>query len=238
MEKLNALESWTLYDSVMVSSIVDTLYKGAGWYTDYAALSTPAKIPFLNVRNSSIGVQYNNFDSRDKLPFVFELWSIGIDFNAPALSWQVPTEGYSAAAALFANELPKHCGFVLKVSQDEKLVQTAFLMPSGQGIEGWTDTMFETSGFATLAQDAGAGIAERSNRWKFMEPICMPREVNISGELIISEYGRDMLAKLMGPNDMKLQDDDSSPYAGAALIRVSLYGKREVQQRNALHFSV
>lgn len=240
MEYLNAWETYTLYDSVMISGAVDTLYKSASWYADYAALAVPASIPFLNVRNAAgVGSPYNNFDSRDKMPYPFQVWSMGIDFNPQAvINGTSPDSSMSVAAALFANELPKHCGFIFKVSQDEKLVNTTMLMPSGQGVVGWADGMEETTGYPQLIQNVNQGDPARENRWKFAEPVCLPREVNISGELVFSEYGRQLLAKMLGPNDLVLQAADTDPYAGASIIRVSMYGKREVQQRNALHYSV
>lgn len=237
----NAWESWTLYDTVLVSSIVDTLYKNSGFYTDYAALGAPATIPFLNVRNKSVGVPYNNFDSKDKLPFVFECWSIGIEFSAPAITYPPQgggvTSDQSQSTLLFAQELPKHCGFILKLSQDEKLVQTALLAPSGQGVYGASSDVASQATNAQLLQNVSAGVLDRNNRWKFAEPVLMPREVNLSGELVISEYGRSMLAKMIGPGDYWIQQDDGERYAAASYIRVSMYGKREVQQRNALHFT-
>lgn len=241
----NAYEGWTLYDTVMVSSVVDSLYKNSAWYTSYQALGQPSTIPFFNVRNKSVGVQYCNFDSANKLPFVFHCYSIGIDFDAPAVSFGDESETTGQSDAFFAAELANHCGFILKVSQDEKLVQTCVCMPSGQGVAGWNSQVGATGPDpAHSMQNVTFGIPDRENRWHFAKepgdiPVQMPREVNIEGLLIVSEYGRAALAKMAGPGNWQFNTSASgfNSYPQAATIRVSMYGKREVQQRNDLHFT-
>lgn len=238
-QPVNAWEPWTLYDSVLISTVADTIYSGQGFFNSYAALSAPAQIPFLNVRNkSAVGEAYNNFDSRDKLPYVYHAYTIGISFEAPSVTYGAIQTGQSEGAILFANEIVKHCGFVLKVSQDEKLVHTAELMPNGQGVTGWgTSTEIGGAVAPTIGQNVSSGQPDKDNKWPFPNPIEMPREVNISGTLVISPYGKSLLAKMVGPGTVRVSEAGAT-YPAAALLRVSLGGFREVQQRNALHYGV
>jgi len=240
MTMLNAWESWTLYDSVLINNNVETLFKNAGFFKSYNDLAVPAEIPMLNVRNNSVGDMYNNFDSRDKLPFAFECWSMGISFKSAAILNAVATlDNEILSDILFTSELPKHCAVQLMVSQDEKLVQTVTLFPDGQGPSGWASDM--TPGVAVGAkaiQNVSTGVNHRENRWKFPEPVLMPRGTNISAKLIISEYGRELLAGLIGntPGFFTVSQDPDLSYWSASIIRLSMYGKREVQQRNRLHY--
>lgn len=239
----NAYESWSLYDTVLIGENAPALHQGAGFFADYAALSVPSQIPFFNVRNKSVGTPYCNFDSANKLPFVFHCYSIGLDIEAP-LSLASVDQGNPANTPTYSNlffsgELAKHVGFILKVSQDEKLVQTGTLMPSGQGIAGWQNQYgnFAEDGNAALS-NLSVGVPEKNNRWKFAEPIAMPREVNIEGNLVFSEYAREALSSMYGPGTVYAQEGISgSAYPAYSQIRVTLYGMREVQQRNALHYS-
>jgi hypothetical protein len=237
---VNAYETWTLYDTVVIASNADTLFKNAAFYTSFAQMSQDSVVPFFNVRNKSVGIQYCNLDSANKLPFVFHAESIGIDFEPPTATTPggTTTERGDFSNLFFGAELAKHCGFILRISQDEKLVQTCMLMPSGQGVAGFS-VGHNQVGADTVSQIAnvGIGLPDRKNRWPFAETLAMPREVTFDGQLILSQYARDTLAKMYGPgvwrNDPAVS---TSWYPQAAQIRVSLYGKREVQQRNELHY--
>ena len=243
MNYANAYESWSLYDTVVIASNVESLFNGQGYYASYNDLGVPAEIPFFNVRNQSVGTQYCNLDSANKLPFVFHCYSIGIDFEAPLVTGQQELDannnGPRQSNLWFQSELVKHAGFIFRVSQDEKLVNTCTLMPSGQGIAGW-QTNVDTDGEAQAIglSNAQSGSPEKGNRWKFAQPIQMPREVNFDGRLIFSPYAQDALRKMVGPNDWNPQPGVSgTSWPMASTIRVTLYGKREVQQRNALHYT-
>jgi len=242
MQFVNAYESWTLYDTVLIAKNVNEIANNAQWYTSYAQLSQNATVPFFNVRNKSVGVSYCNLDSANKLPFVFHCYSIGVDFEGPTVSTPNAEGGPGAgawASLFFSGELIKHCGFILKVSQDEKLVNTCNLLPSGQGVSGFGSVLHNTGpGIIEMFQDVGSGVNDRDNRWKFAQPIQMPREVNIEGTLYLSNYARNALVKCAGPNFIQNQFGVSaSNYAACASIKVTLYGKREVQQRNELHYT-
>lgn len=246
MEKQNALETWPLYDSVMISNVVDALYPQASWYKQYSDLAAPAEIPFFNVRNKSIGVQYCNFDSSEKLPFVFHIYGLAISVQAPIMSQEKINATNPDAAnqtryadAFFATELPRHSAFILKVGQDEKLVNCTNLLPPGSGVSG-NGAMFNTAGNTVggMISDLQNGEPEIGNVWIFPEPIAVPRDRNISGTLVLSSYLRGCLTKAAGPGLYLANDTTNHPdrYAAASLIRATLIGKREVQLRNNLSY--
>jgi hypothetical protein len=240
MQYQNALETYPLYDSILIGSNAPGLYKNAGYFADYAELGQPAMIPFFNVRNKAqAGKQYNNFDSANKLSFVYHCHSIGLSIEAPAVSFgSSGAPGEPAPGNLFfATELVKHCGFILKIGQDEKLVAPGSLMPSGQGVAGYADNEASTGDIQKVIQNTNSGDPELKNRFPFAEPLEMPRESNVEGQLIISEYGREALKKMVGPGNWEKDQAKTEQYPAMAVIRVTLFGEREVQQRNAQHFS-
>jgi hypothetical protein len=238
MKYQNALETYPLYDSVLIGTNAPGLYQNSGYFANFAALGVPATIPFLNVRNKAIaGKQYNNFDSANKLPYVYHCHSIGLSIEAPAVSFGNTGAGPSPSNLFFATELVKHCGFILKVGQDEKLVAPGSLIPSGQGVAGYASNFASTGDKQSVIQNTNNGNPDKNNRFPFPETISMPRESNVEGQLVISEYGREALKKCVGPGNWEKDQDESEQYPAMAVIRVTLFGEREVQQRNAKHFS-
>lgn len=240
----NAVEDWPLYDSILIASNANTLYRGAGFFNSYQELSAPAQIPFFNVRNRSVGVQYCNMDSANKMPYVYHLQSIGIAVEAPLASCArdaLPVaERTEASDLFFANDLINHLGFIFRVAQDEKMVTNARYLPSGEGIVGWGGNQTETIGNQFLTSTTVTnGVATNENRYPLPTPISIPREENIEGSLILSPYAREALAKMIGPGDWPCISQSNIPdqKPQAALIRITLYGVREVQQRNALHYA-
>ena len=83
MNAVNAYETWSLYDTVVIASNADELWNGQGMYKSYKDLGVPPSVPFFNARNKSAGVQYCNLDSANKLPYVFHCYSMGISFESP-----------------------------------------------------------------------------------------------------------------------------------------------------------
>ncbi len=239
----NVYESWALYDTALISKDPD-LEKGYPEIaTSYAALGARKQIPFFNVRNKAkAGEAYCNLDSDQHLSFVFHCYSVGIQFMAPVVGTAFEAAGAivydSVTSQLFAAEMIKHASFRLKVSQDEKLLNHVMLTPEGTGVSGF-GLSGATPGYAG-SQSYHNGDAEMSNRWKFAEPIVMPRNVILEGNLEFSEYGRKILQAMAGPQ--KLSTKPSALPADLTIdatssIRVSLFGKREVQQRGDLHFT-
>lgn len=238
---LNVHEPWALYDSVLIGNIA-AITDVDGWLATYIALGALREIPFFNIRNrSSAGEPYCNLDSTEILPFVFHAYSLGVEFHGPVLSQSNDTgSGYISIgdAALFANELPKHAAIQLQVSQDEKLLNTAMLTPAGAGVAGASSEL-QDSVLAPVGPITTYGIGMRSlaNRWRFAEPIKMPRNVTVRAKITFSEYGRNLLNAMAGPGWMVVDPAESpTVHKRAAMIRVSLIGKREVQRRGELHY--
>jgi hypothetical protein len=244
MNKVNATEIWPLYDSVMICNAVTTLYPKANWYAQYSDFADPAEIPFFNVRNRSIGMQYNNFDSSEKLPFVYHIYGLAISVQAPIVSQIKIGEDNPTAAnqtrpgdLFFATELARHSAFILKVGQDEKMVNATNLLPPGSGVHGFAD-MFNKAGnnAGSMPSNLQNGVPEHKNVWAFPEPIAVPRDRNVSGTLVLSSYMRESLKKCIGPGNYLNDDtaDHPNKYPAASVIRATLIGKREVQLRNNL----
>lgn len=244
MEYENAVEVWELHDSVLISKYVDenSKYQGVGFYNGYAALGAAAEIPFFTIRNSSIVDQaYCNFDSKDKMNFGFHCFSLGIEFIAPTFDGG-ENPNATMRSQTFAAELPKHASFVLTLNQDEKVVSTINLVPSGMGVQGsMNESMDPAHSPAQNVQVAQNGWPSIKNRWEFKGPLRIPRNVTIKGTLQFSSIGRAILAGMESPSLMNV-NGDPQPGQGtgnvwqAAMIRVSMFGVREVQMRNLQHF--
>lgn len=133
-------------------------------------------------------------------------------------------------------------GLRLRVRQDEKLLHTCYLAPEGVGpygivggIGGFQDGMAANpASLTSLTQ----GQPFLDNRWKFPSPIGIPRGATFSVEIELSEYGRDLLSILCGPEEYNFNcgGQDSKQIGACSTIRCSLIGKRGVQQRNELHY--
>jgi hypothetical protein len=177
------------------------------------------------------------------MPYVFKIYSLGISFSAPlGIPYplpEVPTgDEYNAVCdALFLKEMPLHTGLTLKVREDQKLLHTAQLAPEGAGIYG-NIVAAQTGGANVNSFPNGTnGEPLLGNRWRFPTPIAVPRGANYSVEIEFSEYGIEMLKALCGPGTYTF-DCGGGPVelAAIAAIRVSLFGKRQVQQRGELHY--
>jgi len=255
-QMLNAWESWSLYDTVLIGPEQDEV-SGAKWYTSFAQLSNETEIPFLNQRNrSTVGVPYCNLDSAEQIPFGFECWSIGVEISTPPTNdldpdvqgapflWN-PDPNYW----LFGGELLKHCALRFQVSQDEKLLCNVLAAPPGSGKSGYFQPNIPAYTLQAGGQYHGFnnGVPFIGNRWKFAEPVRIPRNRNIAAWVQFSTYARGMLAKMVGPGRIVINELFPDPVQGfptyesvsipaVAMIRLSMFGKREVQQRNDLHF--
>ena len=134
-----------LYDTVMVSPFVSSLpHAVPGWYASFAALGADDDITFFNSRNKSIGLAYNNQESRDQIPFALVAESISVSFIAPACSshlgdlGQNPIRGrLDTISAFFAHELPQHSSMIFRVNQDERLKTNCGMCPPGYGEIGF-----------------------------------------------------------------------------------------------------
>ena len=243
-KRVNTRENWPLYDTALIAANVNTLYPQANWYTSYADLAEPAEIPFFNVRNKSIGMQYCNFDSSEKLPFVYHIYGLSISVQAPIISQTKigadnPTAADQTRAGdlYFSTELARHAAFILKVGQDEKLVSSCDLIPPGSGVTGFASMLNKAGNNAgSMNSNLQQGDPDMKNIWAFPEPIAVPRDRNISGTLVISSQMRTALKKCIGPGNYLNNDTTDHPdkFPAAAMIRATLLGRREVQLRNNL----
>lgn len=236
----NVLESAALYDTLQIKYGI----KDLEGFASFLALSAQTEIPFFTVRNrSEVGEAITNKDSKDSMPWPFHAYSMGIQFFAPnpikppyiangsATDLDIASQ---SIGWLFGKVAPLHCGVILRVREDDKLIHTAELMPAGSGAFGG---MGNYSGIPNVGSN---GWPSLGNRWKFPDPVSIPRGAVVEAKLRFTTYGRALLAALPGPGTDNLgpftEQGAGVAFPQNALIRVSLIGKREVQQRGELHY--
>jgi hypothetical protein len=246
-QAMNVAENWKLYDTVLIGTYKSSMDFNTGWFTTFLAMGLANVIPFFNVRNRTHGLPYNNQDVRDQLPYVFEIYSIGVTFFAPS------TVTYYSVAPILAPqttsnhlweiELPKHASLTLKTNQDERLLINTLMTPAGYGpVTGgvgqgdpevaWTYPNVSQGSFTQ-------GTPMFTNTWGFPKPLKIPRTANLSVEIRFSEYARQLLQAMPGPYYQPMQyvanDGSFIAASGCAGIQVALQGKRSVQQRAQYH---
>lgn len=237
----NAREAWPLYDTLQIHQDM-TDPKGI---PSYFALSQLEEIPFFTVRNrSEVGLAYTNKESKDATPFVYYLHSIGIECRSQGNFTELketPTAEDIAAmnsARVFEQIIPYHIGAILKVREDEKLATTVEFAPAGMGLYSYT-----AGAVPALVHASTIGWASLGNRFQFPDPIAIPRNTVLAVTLKLSAYARYLLSHMVGPGAVIPLVDDPTSEAPAelivkanSLIRVTLNGFREVQQRGELHY--
>lgn len=247
--KKNAVEAWPFLDTVNIG-IGQSAVNKSGWYESFAELSQETEIPFFNQRTrSGVGIMYNNMDSAEQVSYGFMCYSIGVEVNIPSMADLTPTypvlidQSNSWNYPTFV-DMMKHAAFRLQVSQDEKMLAQPSSLPAGSGSPGFFTG--ENSSQALTAMGSyhsySNGIAHYDNRYKLANPIAIPRNRNIAGALIFSTYARECLSQLEGPgytplNNAALGGDlEEVAIEACCQLRVTLYGKREVQLRNEQRF--
>lgn len=237
---VNVTEAWCLYDTLQIRKDA----KDVEGYTTYRALSALEEVPFFTTRNrSEVGLAYTNKDSKEALPFAFHIYSLGVSFvAAPPLAklpeGEIPPTAEQIAewdsGRIFEAIMFRHCGVTVKVREDERLAHTVELAPPGTG------GFFYTAGAApSMVQAFNQGWPDLANRWKFPEPIRVPRNTIVKADLRFSGYAKTVLNRMVGPGDMDLYNSETQAKIAVprcSMIRVSLIGKREVQQRGELHY--
>jgi len=257
---MNAKEAWPPYDTVCVGDDMGKL-SGLHWYDTFADIAVEDRITFFNKRNRSMAGDWaTNLDSKETFPFSFQLYSIGIQFSAPALcsvtdysrtggALTDPTPDiHTHNHAIWSGELLKHCSVRLQVSQDEKLLTTGLALPAGYGIAGcFNIDCEETVGNADAAeiQTLGNGSPDFDNRFGFPVPIDIPRGCLVAVELKFSPYAKTLLSRMEGPGSVVVNTNphngedftfEEATQAGICMIECSLYGPRYVQLRNQQRF--
>lgn len=241
----NAREDWPIYDTVQIR---DGATENEGYLT-FQALSLPDEIPFFTKRKRDIGLAYTNRDSNESLEFAYYLKSIGVSFRphlAPTPA-NKPLEGaaigeHNALSTAMFLAMIEHCGLSLKIRADEKLAVTLPLTPDGTGNFGFVGAT-SVAGAQQIQAGTTNGWPHNRNRFTFSgEGIEIPRGATFGVVLRFSQYAKSVLACLPNPAPLHFNSDPfaQTPPADClvkpcSLIRVSLQGWREVQQRNALH---
>lgn len=236
-QPMNVVEAYTLYDTIQIGSDV-TEEEG---YASFAALAGEEEIPFFAKRTrSKVGLAYTNKDSTDALPFAFHCYSMGIEWLGAPDRDKLPDNATAQIIAEFEGAyllekvLPAHCGVTLKVREDERLAGTAEMIPPGYGATGYTAGAVNQAPIQAVTQS----WPDLSNRFKFPEPLRIPRNTIVTANLKFSKFAKRLLANLPTPGVISLYDPSAAAKIDIprrALIRVSLLGKREVQQRGELH---
>lgn len=251
-EFLNVKEQWFLYDTINISSWIDELtHPITGWYNSFAALGAADNVTFFDSRNKSVGLAYNNQDSRDQIPYAFVVNSLSVAFFAPATASQIGDIGdgdsrnrIDTASAWWTNELPQHASAEFIVNQDTRLKANCAMLPSGYGPVGGAMGQGDTSvigGYCNTVDTSGMGVAHLKYRWTFPTGIGVPRRATLKVVVRFSEWARAALGLLWGPGNIQLRhyiDDSTSDVVQRATnfqIQCLLQGKRQVQQRGEYH---
>lgn len=244
----NVNESWVMYDTVLIGGYVNSLSHHDGYFPSFGILANSASIPFFNVRNRNHGLSYNNQDTRDQLPYVLKIYSIGVSYFGPSTVCYRDTAGVPAGPQrseldCWESEVPKHTSLTLTTNQDDRLKIASLITPPGYGAmvsgiaQGDIETDFSYPGVVKATWNQG--IPELTNKWGFRNPIEVPRRANLSVRLDMSEYCRGLLDVMPGPLYQPFQSiADDGTYAfkwGMCGIQVAIGGIREVQQRGQYH---
>jgi hypothetical protein len=239
---MNVRENWPIYDTIQIRSDA----KEKEGYPSFVALSAIDEVPFFDQRKADVGIAYTNRDSNEALEYVYNLKKIGVMFRphharTPPFVEMPGGEVYGAdnpiSSALFMH-LMDHCGAILKIREDNKLIATVPLMPEGGGISGFV----ANNAWPVVAANNG-WPDERNGYWFSGEGIAIPRGATFNVRLRFSTYAKRLLANLIGPPSYSLNlDPEHKPpipdvlVPACSLIRVQLNGWRGVQQRGELHY--
>lgn len=253
----NVVESWALYDSILICS---NFYGGEvgvrGWFTSLQGFGQQETHSFFKTRTEGIaGAQYCNLQSADSLDFAFVADSIGLAIMAPAPNTAgEPSDPDGTAGDLagadegishwFQAELPEHVGIQLKIQQDIRAEIQGMSCPPGYGPigggAGFTSQVQPGHGdIPFLTNVVTQGVPLLSNRYPLPQPIGIPRTATIEGILHLSEYARNVLTNVGGPRQFAFNSADGLPpyifFPQRYVIVLSLFGQRLVQQRAQYH---
>lgn len=251
----NVAESASLYDTVVICrQMYGKEASIGGWFTTFAGFGANDHHTFFKSRTEgSSHLAYCNMQSADSVDFVFKVFSFGVRFFAPVspdcvnFTIQSPAQYVENLPAWWLWDLPKYCGVDFRVQQDIIIENTCLASPSGYGPRGGggaqpaIDTRVSNCNQIPWKSVVGTiGEPSIDNRFPLPEPISIPRNTQIEANIYVSEYGRYVLSRLVGPlSDIILTEQQAStPIVSDYLamptrygIQVSLYGCREVQQR-------
>lgn len=253
----NVAEAWALYDTIGISRTLYGNETNAGWFTTFNAFGQQETHSFFKQRTQGqIGTAYTNMQSSDSMDFAFVAHSIGLALFAPApniSARSAPPDGTggqldkfdAAIGHWFAADLPRHMGLQFKIQQDIRIELPALHCPPGYGVSGGGVAFPELAPVSaygsnvTNVTNVQQGIPVLSNRYPLPFRIGIPRTASIEGIIHLSEYARQIMTSVIGPQDMFFNSDDgTAPYKffqKRYLIQLSLIGERLVQQRGQYH---
>lgn len=245
----NVPENWVLYDTVLMGGYALAMNFHDGYQPTFAGMGGLTNVPFFNVRNRNHGLAYNNQDTRDQLPWVFKIFTIGVSFFSPSTvlyraNGAVPSGPQVTEQHIWETELPKHASLVLQTNQDERLKIASLMCPPGYGpvgggVASGNPDIVSGGSWPNISKGAFTqGTPELTNKWGFANPLEVPRRANLSATITFSEYGRELLKSMDGPWFQYFQSKTFAewfPMFGMFGIQVVLGGQRQVQQRGQYH---
>jgi len=249
----NVVETWALYDSIVICPTLYSTEQNAAWFTNWAAFGQRETHRFFKTRTeATVGAAYCNQQSSDSMDFAFRAHSIGLAIMGPPVG-EAQLADIDGLDIVFPDhllpqwivaELPRHLGIQFKVQQDVRVELPAFACPPGYGAVG-AGQAFEAPAIIThgdipfLTNQSVQGVPLLSNRYPLPEPIGIPRTGQIEGILHMSEWARNTLTNVTGPHQIIMNSDDGSPSYrqedARYVIQLSLFGERLVQQRAQYH---
>jgi hypothetical protein len=227
-----ARQTWIIYDTCRIGSLVPNSFpKG---YANPAMVAADDHVPFLDVRQSSeVGKAYTNITSKSKLPWPFDLESIGVRFVYPNPYNSGIVVNADAAAKAWQEILPDHSWIEFGIREDTWLINKCSMTPPGYGPSGMAMyTNWQNNSFVSVE---GQGNQAFGNRFRWIEgTIRIPADTPIWAKIYFSEYAKQQILNRIQllPLDFKEGEDasgeDTTP--NELSIEVTLRGVRRIQQ--------
>lgn len=231
----NVRESWPIYDTVLIGLTEAQAAKYPGGFQTFTQMSQQDEIPFLNIRNSSeAGLSYTNISSKDKTPWPYYLDSFGMRFIYPTPNANGSAEHSAvlACSKIFETEILDHCYFQFSIREDIRLTIKPAMMQAGFGPQGFMAAVNTQNSF--FVSNITNGQPNMGNRWRNVGyTMDIPRDTPIKGVIRFSPYGKLLLQQLNTVAGFDFEEQDT--FQALARIELSLFGKRDVQQRGEYH---
>lgn len=248
----NVAEAWPLYDSIVIcEELIGSESTVPGWFTTFAQFGAREQHQFFKNRtDGTAGTAYCNMKNGDSMDFAYEASSIGVEITCtPTYDVQrsdqdglleEPTTQDQVLPQWWRADFPWHCGIQLKVQQDVRWESPVMSCPAGVGGIGsgiaWQQNAISAFGEVPwMVSQTTQGAPMLSNRQPFPEPIGIPRTGSLEAILTVGEWARRDLQAITGPHGMAIHAQSPNWYYSRYMIRVSLFGKRLVQQRAQYH---
>lgn len=291
-QRMNVREQIILTDTVLIGKhVLQMTNRPQGWFGNFADAGAAGSFFFMNVRNSSIGIMYNNQDARDQLPYGMHIMSIGVNFFACASAstftacenkgssdtartpysdearadpaYALLTNREELHAGIWSADLPNHVNLRLKTNQDIRLEGPVALFSPGVGAVGggwgWGSPQDAIDmnaggtprpmisqelapptfgGYAVNLQTVQHGEPDIRRRFPLPIPLDVPKRANLSIELELSQYAKELLKAIPGPYWIPMVNEIGTDTALTKSVKAAMYGiqitvkgERLVQQR-------